>query len=79
MMEDKKPILTNAEQAEEPSTCQDKTAEGNVTDGSVENYDFDWGESAQPEEILLLDQELIDLDEQAGMADNTIMDRLSRS
>ena len=79
MMEDKDTILMDTEQAEDQSTCQDKTAEGNVTDGSVENYDFDWGESSQPEEILLLDQRLIDLDEQERMADNTTIDDLSKS
>ena len=79
MMEDKNTISTISEQAEDQSTCQDKTAEGNVTDGSVENYDFDWGESSQPEEILLLDQRLIDLDEQERMADNTTIDDLSKS
>lgn len=48
--------------------------QNDVTDGSVENYDFDWGESTETEiEPLPLDTALIMLDEEAGKADNTNM------
>lgn len=47
--------------------------QNDVVDGSVENYDFDWGESL-PLEIsdLPLDDELITLDEQSEISDNNL-------
>lgn len=65
MVSEKEPILLEEDL---------DNGQNDVVDGSVENYDFDWGEGEEPGmEPLPLDIALISLDEQAGKADNINM------
>lgn len=65
MVSEKEPILLEEDL---------DNGQNDVVDGSVENYDFDWGEGEEQRmEPLPLDIALISLDEQAGIADNTNM------